>query len=111
MGGNGSFAGTIECNATGVGELDGTWQVKREGGVLPPMLGIRKKIAGREGVTTAGPLKFPFAVAGRSLRYRFPPGLVDELEPDGDGFRGRAFFAGRELGRFRLERAAATRRR
>jgi hypothetical protein len=48
---------------------------------------------------------------GRSLRYRFPPGLVDELEPDGDGFRGRAFLVGRELGRFRLERAAATRDR
>jgi hypothetical protein len=94
-----------------VGELDGKWDVKREGGLLPPMVGVRKEIAGSEGVTTAGPLRFAFTVEGRSLRYRFPPGLVDELEPDGDGYRGRAFFAGRELGRFRLERAGATRER
>jgi len=75
------------------------------------MVGVRKQIAGSAGVTIAGPLRFPFDVVGRSLRYRFPPGLVDELEPDGDGFRGRAFLAGRQLGRFRLERASATRDR
>jgi hypothetical protein len=93
-----------------MGELDGSWLVKREGGLLPPMAGVRKEIAGGSGVTTAGPLRLPFAVEGRRLRYRFPPGLVDELEPDsGGGFRGRALLAGRELGRFRLERAAATR--
>jgi hypothetical protein len=90
-------------------ELDGNWAVKRVGGLLPPMVGVRKEIAGAAGVTTAGPLRFPFRVEGRSLRYRFPPGLVDELEPDGDAYRGRAFLAGRELGRFRLERIAATR--
>jgi hypothetical protein len=75
------------------------------------MVGVRKEIAGGEGVTRAGPLRFPFRVEGRSLRYRFPPGLVDELEPDGDGFRGRALLAGREVGRFRLDRIAATRER
>ena len=90
-------------------ELDGEWDVKREGGLLPPMVGVRKQITGGRGATTLGPLRFPFAVEGRSLRYRFPPGLVDELEPEGDGFRGRAFLAGREVGRFRLERIAATR--
>jgi hypothetical protein len=93
------------CNASGVGELDGTWNVKRVGGLLPPLVGVRKEIAGNEGVTTLGPLRFPFAVEGRSLRYRFPRGLVDRLEPDGDGYRGRALLAGRELGRFRLDRA------
>jgi hypothetical protein len=92
-----------------LGELDGTWDVKRVGGLLPPMAGVRKEISGGEGVTVAGPLRFPFRVEGRSLRYRFPPGLVDELEPDGQGFSGRAFLAGRELGRFRLDRIAATR--
>jgi hypothetical protein len=91
-----------------VAELDGYWLVKREGGLLPPMVGVRKRIDGASGVTTLGPLRFPFAVEGRSLRYRFPPGLVDELEPDGDGFRGRALLAGREVGRFRLVRAPAT---
>jgi hypothetical protein len=94
-----------------VSELDGVWDVKRVGGLLPPMVGVRKEIGGDRGVTTLGPLKFPFAVEGRSLRYRFPPGLVDELEPDRDGFRGRALLAGREVGRFRLERIAATRGR
>ena len=97
------------CNATSMAELDGAWLVRREGGALPPMVGVRKEIAGSTGVTTVGPLRFPFAVEGRSLRYRFPRGLVDELEPDGDGFLGRALVAGRELGRFRLERATATR--
>jgi hypothetical protein len=92
-----------------VGELDGDWLVKREGGLLPPMVGVRKHIDGARGVTTLGPLRFPFDVEGRSLRYRFPPGLVDVLEPDGDGFRGRARLAGRRLGSFRLERAGATR--
>ena len=90
-------------------ELDGEWQVKRESGLLPSMSRVRKRINGAAGVTKVGPLRLPFAVEGRSLRYRFPPGLVDELEPDGDGFRGRAVFAGRKLGRFRLERAADTR--
>ena len=94
-----------------MGELDGKWDVKRTGGLLPPMVGVRKQIAGGDGVTTAGPFRFPFRVEGLSLRYRFPPGLVDELEPDGHGFRGRAHLAGRELGRFRLDRIAATRER
>jgi hypothetical protein len=91
-----------------MGELDGVWNVKRESGVLPPMAGVRKEIAGSAGHTVVGPVRLPFAVEGRSLRYRFPPGLVDELEPAGDGFRGRALLAGRELGRFRIERASAT---
>jgi hypothetical protein len=91
-------------------ELDGDWDVKRVGGLLPPMAGVRKEIGGERGVTVvAGLLRLPFAVEGRSLRYRFPPGLVDELEPDGDGFRGRALVFGRELGRFRIERPSATR--
>jgi hypothetical protein len=90
-------------------ELDGVWDVKRESGLLPPMVGVRKRISGGTGVTVAGPLRLPFLVEGRALRYRFPPGLVDVLDPDGDGFRGRALLFRRELGRFRLERAAATR--
>jgi hypothetical protein len=91
--------------------LDGTWDVKRESGLLPPMLGVRKEIRGGQGATTLGPFKLPFTIEGLSLRYRFPPRLVDELEPDGEGFRGRSLFAGRELGRFRLERVTATRER
>jgi hypothetical protein len=87
-----------------VAVLDGLWNVEREGGLLPPMVGVRKRIAGARGVTTLGPLRFPFAVEGLRLRYRVPPGLVDVLEPDADGFRGRAFVFGREVGRFTLRR-------
>jgi hypothetical protein len=47
----------------------------------------------------------PFDVVGLSLHYRAPfKGFVDELEPDGDGFRGRATFRGRVFGQFALTR-------
>ena len=88
-------------------ELDGVWNVERRGGLLPPLVGVRKRIHGARGVTTCGRLPgMPFDVVGLSLRYR-PPfrGFVDELEPDGDGFRGRATFRGRQFGRFSLKRA------
>lgn len=83
-------------------QLDGEWTVERIGGVLPPLGGVRKRIAGDRGVTTLGPLRFPFVVNGLELRYRFPPGLVDVLQPEGAGFLGRTRLLGRELGRFRL---------
>ena len=92
-----------------MGELDGLWLVRRTGGLLPPLVGVRKRIEGGNGATTLGPLRLPFRVENRTLRYRFPPGLVDELEPDDDGFRGRALVFGRELGRFRIDRPSATR--
>jgi hypothetical protein len=85
-----------------VGVLDGEWQVERVSGALPPLGGVRKRIAGDRGVTTLGPLRFPFAVTGLELHYRFPPGLVDVLEPEGAEFSGRTRLLGRELGRFRL---------
>lgn len=85
-----------------MGVLDGEWEVQRVGGALPPLVGVRKRIAGDRGVTMLGPLRFPFAVRGLELHYRFPPGLVDVLQPEGEGFIGRATLFGRELGRFRL---------
>ena len=87
-------------------ELDGVWNVRRLGGFLPPMAGVRKRIHGGSGETAVGPLPgAPFDIVGLSLRYRAPfKGFVDELEPDGDGYRGRATFRGREFGRFALER-------
>jgi ferritin-like metal-binding protein YciE len=79
--------------------------VERAGGALPPMLGVRKRIRGTRGETVAGPLRMRFRVEGLTFRYGRPFGaLVDELEPDGDGFRGRATLAGREYGTFRLRR-------
>jgi hypothetical protein len=106
MGGNGTFRPGTARKATRVAGLDGVWNVKRTGGLLPPLLGVRKRIGDGRGETTLGPLRFPFDVVGLSLRYRSPlGGLVDELEPDGLGFRGRATFRGRELGRFVLRPA------
>lgn len=77
--------------------LDGEWKVR-------PLPGVRKRIAGRRGETiVAGVVRFRFDVRGLELHYRFPlRGLVDVLEPDGDGFRGRATLFGRSLGTFHL---------
>jgi hypothetical protein len=89
-----------------VGELDGVWEVKRLGGALPPLIGVRKEIAGTSGATKLGPLPgAPFDVAGLSLRYRAPfRGFVDELEAGGEVIRGRATFRGREFGKFEMRR-------
>ena len=89
-----------------MGELDGFWNVKRVGGRLPPLAGVHKRISGTSGETrVGGVLGVPFDVVGLELRYRPPfAGFVDELEPDGDRYLGRATFRGREFGRFALER-------
>jgi hypothetical protein len=89
--------------APAAGSLEGSWRVERTSGLLPPLLPIRKQIGPEAGVTRIGPLRLPFRVEGRTLRYRRPlQAFVDELEPSGDGFAGRATFLGREYGRFRL---------
>jgi ferritin-like metal-binding protein YciE len=89
-----------------VGELDGVWEVKRTGGALPPLLGVRKEISGAWGATKVGPLPgVPFEVVGLSLRYRAPfAGFVDVLERDGEGYRGRSTFRRLEFGKFELSR-------
>jgi hypothetical protein len=82
--------------------LDGSWRVERLSGVLPP-LPIRKRIAGDSGVTRIGLMRLPFRVEGTTLHYRPPlQAFVDELQPSGDGFVGRATVLGREYARFRL---------
>jgi hypothetical protein len=84
--------------------LDGEWNVERIGGWLPPLVGVRKRIGGNRGETAIGRLPgMPFQVVGLELRY--PGGaFVDVLEPDGDGYAGRATFRGREFARFRMRR-------
>jgi hypothetical protein len=83
-------------------ELDGVWRVERTGGLLPPLVGVRKRIHGDSGETLVGRLRGPaFRVDGRALRYRAPfQGFVDLLEADEAGFSGRATFRGRGFGRF-----------
>jgi ferritin-like metal-binding protein YciE len=86
--------------------LDGVWDVRRTGGLLPPLAGVHKRIHGSRGETRVrGVAGAPFDVVGLELHYRRPfAGFVDVLSPDGDGFSGRATFRGREFGRFQLTR-------
>jgi hypothetical protein len=91
-----------------VPDLDGVWNVERTGGLLPPLVGVRKAIAGTTGRTTLGPIAAGFDVVGRELRYRSPlSGFVDVLEPAAEGWSGRALFRGKEYGTFRLRRIEA----
>jgi len=92
-------------------ELDGVWSVRRLGGLLPPVAGVRKRIQGTRGKTTIGSLPgAPFDVVGLGLHYRAPfTGFVDELRPHGDGYLGRATFRGQEFGRFAMERETTNR--
>jgi hypothetical protein len=111
MGGNGRFGPGLSDATAGdpsdVSELDGEWKLSRLSGALPPLRGVHKRIDGDRGSTVlpvgAG---VPFAVVGRELRYRPPFSMfVDVLEPDGDGWRGRATVFGRTFGEFRMSRA------
>jgi hypothetical protein len=90
-----------------VPSLDGTWAVRRTGGLLPPLIGVHKRIEGGRGETRVGKIAgVPFDVVGLELHYRQPfAGFVDVLTADGDGFTGRATVRGRELGRFAMTRS------
>ena len=88
-------------------ELDGTWEVHRAGGLLPPLIAVRKHIEGSHGQTrVAGIAGAPFDVVGLELHYRGPfAGFVDVLSFEDGEWRGRALFRGREFGRFTMTRA------
>jgi len=90
-------------------ELDGIWNVRRLSGALPPLMGVRKRIDGTHGETiVVGGRGVPFDVRGLELRYQAPLAfLVDVLEPDDGGFRGRATAFGRTYGEFELRRVMA----
>jgi ferritin-like metal-binding protein YciE len=94
-----------------VKDLEGDWRVERRGGLLPPMIGVRKRIRGDRGETRIGPLPgWPFRVERRegrvALIYYSPfPVLVDELWAGARGsWLGLSTLGGRELGRFRMSR-------
>jgi ferritin-like metal-binding protein YciE len=80
--------------------------------MLPPMVGVRKRIRGEIGETRFGPfLAYPFTVErweGYVALVYHPPfsGVVDEVRAAPDGsFLGRSVLGGRELGRFRMVRS------
>jgi ferritin-like metal-binding protein YciE len=89
---------------TQVSALDGIWEVRRTGGLLPPMLGVRKHIDGSRGETRIGDVAgVSFDIVGLELRYHAPfKGFVDVLTPTDDGWAGRATVFGREFGRFEM---------
>jgi hypothetical protein len=91
-----------------VAELDGEWDVQRLSGLLPPLVGIRKRIGGDRGSTILpGGLGVPFNVVGHELRYRTPFSMVvDVLEPVAEDWHGRATVFGRTVGEFRMSRRA-----
>ncbi len=89
--------------------LEGEWRVERLGGLLPPMIWVRKTIRDGAGETRVGPVPvWPFrakrSFEGVDLVYRRPfSTFLDEVrrEPDGS-WLGRMTFLGLELGRFRM---------
>ena len=92
---------------------DGLWRVERTGGLLPPMIGVRKRVRGQRGETRVGPLaRWPFRLEDRegyvALIYDPPFSLwVDELRPEGtrlDAWSGTATLGGRGIGVFRMVR-------
>ena len=95
-------------------DLQGLWRVERTGGLLPPMVGVWKRIEGVRGETRVGPLVvWPFDVERRgrgfALVYRPPfSAFVDEVRAGpGGSWVGSSLLGGREFGRFRMRRIGA----
>ena len=90
---------------------DGTYALRRAGGLLPPLARVRKEVAGGAGATVvAGRVRLPFTLEDAGdhvlLRYRRPLGVLrDRLRPaPGGGWDGEATIAGRRYGRFGMTR-------
>ena len=90
---------------------DGYWRVERTGGLLPPMIGVYKRVRGERGETWFGPLlRWPFGLEDRAecvaLTYDppFSP-WVDEIRAETtDLWVGTATLGGRPVGSFRMVR-------
>src|SRR5207302_10843224 len=78
-----------------VSELDGTWNVRRTGGLLPPLAGVRKEIHGTHGKTPlfTGIVGVPFDVVCLELHYWQPLScFVDILTPRDGALAGRVAY-------------------
>jgi ferritin-like metal-binding protein YciE len=97
-------------------DLEGFWRVERTGGLLPPMVGVWKRIEGAQGETRVGFLiGWPFDVERRpegfALVYRLQfSAFVDEIRAGPEGsWVGSSVLGGREFGRFRMRRMGRSR--
>ncbi|HEV2092149.1 MAG TPA: DUF892 family protein [Rubrobacter sp.] len=102
---------TGQVREVALGDLDGDWRVERTGGLLPPMVGVWKRIRGDRGETRVGPLlRVPIRVesrgGGAALVYEPPfSALMDWVSPQSPHlWLGRTTLGGRTVGRFRMTR-------
>ena len=91
-------------------DLDGRWDLRRTGGLLPPLRLMQKRIHGGHGAThVLGPARVPFDVRegdGGRAELVYPLGLLrDQLVPDGQGgWDGESRLLGFRVGRFHMRR-------
>jgi hypothetical protein len=96
-------------------DLEGRWDLKRTGGLLPPLRFMHKRISGERGATClTGAVRVPFDVRDREdggAELRYPLGLLrDRVVPDGEGgWTGESRLLGVRIGRFRMRRQALDR--
>lgn len=93
-----------------MGELDGRWDLRRTGGLLPPLRMLHKRVEGDHGAThLTGAVRVPFEVRagdGGRAELVYPLGLLrDQLVPDGQGgWEGESRLLGFRIGTFRMRR-------
>ena|SRR5215210_2188913 len=95
-----------------VTDLEGDWRVARVSGLLPPMLGVWKRIHGNRGETRFGPLPgvaFRVEECEGDIALIYCPPLsmfIDQLRPGPHGlWLGQSTVCGRKFGRFQMTRS------